>query len=196
MLPREFVLASHNPGKVLEFQRLLAPYGFIVKAPFGGGHDLVDETGTTYLENARIKASHVARATGLPTLADDSGIEVDALGGEPGIHSARFVSSSPWENSREILLRLMDVPVSRRGARMVAVLVVVDGQGREIASSRGVVEGTILTWPRGQNGFGVDPIFSVNGTTSLAEWSADQKDQWSHRGRAVRALIDAHGQAH
>ncbi|MCL4522120.1 MAG: non-canonical purine NTP pyrophosphatase [Firmicutes bacterium] len=193
MLPAELLLASHNPGKVREFQRLFSPYQIVVKAPYATDQDLVEETGSTYWENARLKAVHVAKSTGMATLADDSGVEVEALDGAPGIHSARFVSESAWENSREILLRLMDVPVARRGARMVAVLVVVDGQGREIASSQGVLEGTILTFPKGQGGFGVDPIFSVDGTTSLAEWPAEEKDRWSHRGRAVRQLIEICG---
>ncbi len=193
MLPREVVLASHNPGKIAEFERLLTPFGMRVIAPFGTSPDLVEETGTTYRENARLKAVHIAREMGLPTLADDSGLEVDALNGAPGIDTAHFVSDVPWENNREILLRLMETPAAERGAKMVAVLVLVDATGEEIASSEGVVAGTILTWPKGERGFGVDPIFSVDGIQSLAEWTADQKDAWSHRGRAVRDLIERFG---
>ncbi len=193
MLPRELLLASHNAGKVAEFERLLAPYGISIKAPFGEGAELVAETGASYLENARLKALYVAQKTGTATLADDSGVEVDALGGAPGIHTARFVSGVSWENSREILLRLMAVPWAERTARMVAVLVVVDGAGYEVATSQGVVEGRILTWPRGQAGFGVDPIFSVDGVHSLAQATPEQKDAWSHRGQAVRNLIEGDG---
>lgn len=185
--PREIVLASHNPGKLGEFQRLLAAYPVVLSAPFDGTGEIVAETGATYLDNARLKAVHVARQTGRYALGDDSGVEVDALGGEPGIRSARFVSDDPWTNTREILLRLMAVPFSLRSARMVAALVLAAPDGQWLAAE-GTVAGHILAWPRGGGGFGVDPIFTVDRIRSLAEADAGEKDRISHRGVAVRGL--------
>lgn len=181
------VLASHNPGKLQEFQCLLREAPFRIIAWEGSG-EIIEETGSTYLENARLKASFVAQQTGLPALADDSGIEVDFLSGAPGIRSARFVSDVPWENSREILLRLMAVPMPQRTARMRAVLALVWPDGHEL-TSEGILPGVILTWPRGTAGFGVDPIFSQDGRHSLAEMRPEDKNRISHRGRASQTLI-------
>lgn len=183
----EVILASHNPGKFQEFRDLLATAPFAIKL-YPSDQEIVEETGGSYADNARLKAHYVAGVTKNLALADDSGIEVDALDGLPGVHSARFVSSEPWENSREILLRLIAVPRSERGARMRAVLCLAWPDGREILAE-GVVEGSILGWPRGQFGFGVDPVFSVDGKTSLAEWKASEKNQISHRARAVSHLL-------
>ncbi len=188
------VLASHNAGKIAEFSRLLGPFGISLDAPWAHSLDVVEEVGDTYFENARLKAQVVAQRFGVYALADDSGIEVDALGGKPGVRSARFVSDNPWENSREILLRLMGIALPERGARMVAALVVVSPDGREMAAVEGEMKGVILTWPRGVNGFGFDPIFSVDGgSTSLAEWDDQAKDAVSHRGQAVRRLAATWG---
>ncbi len=183
----EVVLATHNPGKLAELQQLLANAPFTV-VEYQGSGEIAEESGQTYLDNARIKAITVSTATGRPALADDSGVEVDALGGLPGIHSARFVSNIPWENSREILTRLISVPQSQRTARMRAVLYLAwPGKGEVWAE--GVVEGMILGWPRGTEGFGVDPIFSVDGHTALAEMSPDEKNRLSHRALATRNLM-------
>ncbi len=191
---RNLVLASHNLGKIEEFRRLFAPVGIGVEVPGDYATDVIEEVGDTYFENARLKACAVAQRFGVHALADDSGIEVDALDGKPGVRSARFVGHDPWENSREILLRLMGVALPERGARMVAALVVVGPDGREVAMAEGEMKGMILTWPRGVNGFGFDPIFSVDGgVTSLAEWSDEAKDRISHRGQAVRRLATALG---
>ena len=183
----EVVLATHNPGKLREFQALLqaAPFSII---PYPSEQEIIEETGSTYLENARLKARFVAQSMNMPALADDSGVEVDALDGLPGIHSARFVSAVPWENSREILLRLMNVPPENRTARMRAVLVLAWPDGREV-SAEGILEGRILSWPRGRNGFGVDPIFTVDGKHSLAQLPPDQKNELSHRTKATQALL-------
>ncbi|MBX5467859.1 MAG: non-canonical purine NTP pyrophosphatase [Firmicutes bacterium] len=184
-------LASHNRGKWAEFMRLVEPFGVTLTVPEPSPSDLVEETGSTYLENARLKAVTMARTLGVWTLADDSGVEVDALGGLPGVQSARFVSDDPWENTREILLRLMEVPWPRRTARMVAVVVLAAPDGR-YWWAEGRVEGRILLWPRGTRGFGVDPIFSVDGVRSLAEVDDAEKDACSHRGEAVRRLFGGH----
>lgn len=186
-LKREVLLATHNPGKVREFQQLLRDAPFSLSVLKGSG-EVAAETGSTYLDNARIKAHTVSQATGRPTLADDSGVEVDALGGLPGIHSARFVSDIPWENSREILTRLIAVPRARRTARMRAVLCIAWPDGRDVWAE-GVLEGMILGWPKGHRGFGVDPIFSVDGQRALAEMSADDKNQISHRALAAQKLL-------
>ena len=180
------VLATHNRGKLEEFQKLLAdsPFDLI---PYNSDGEIVAETGNTYLENARLKAHAVAKASGLPALADDSGVEVDALHGLPGIHSARFVSDIPWENSREILTRLMSVPRDERTARMRAVLCLAWPDGRELWTE-GVLDGIILGWPKGRYGFGVDPIFSVDGRMSLAELAPEEKNRISHRAVASEAL--------
>lgn len=181
------MLATHNPGKLDELQQLLAGAPFALVAYAGQG-EIAEENGNTYLDNARIKARAITMATGRPALADDSGVEVDALGGLPGIHSARFVSDNPWENSREILTRLIAVPRSRRTARMRAVLCLTwPGYGEIWAE--GILEGVILGWPRGHQGFGVDPIFSVDGHTALAELSRDEKNRLSHRALAARNLM-------
>ncbi len=184
---RVIVLASHNPGKIREFTQLFLDSPFQIEAWSGSG-EIVDETGNTYRDNAYLKAAAVARMSGKPALADDSGVEVDALGGLPGVQSARFVSEDAWVNSREILLRLMEVPTLARTARMRAVLCLVTPHAPP-CYAEGVVEGTILTWARGSHGFGVDPIFSVDGRTSLAEYPEEMKNAVSHRARAVRALL-------
>lgn len=183
----EVVLATHNQGKLREFQSLLKPAPFSI-IPYPSEQEIIDETGSTYLENARLKAHFVAKSMNMPALADDSGVEVDALDGQPGIHSARFVSPVPWENSREILLRLLEVPPEKRTARMRAVLVLAWPDGRDVWAE-GVLDGWILGWPRGRNGFGVDPIFTVDGEHSLAELPAEEKNRMSHRTRATEALL-------
>ncbi|WP_243239293.1 RdgB/HAM1 family non-canonical purine NTP pyrophosphatase [Sulfobacillus harzensis] len=184
----EVILATHNPGKLREFQELLRQAPFVIRA-LETQEEIIEETGSTYLENARLKAHYVARTYGLPALADDSGVEVDALGGLPGIHSARFVSDVPWINSREILVRLMAVPRSERTARMRAVVVLAWPDGRDVWAE-GVVEGEIVGWPRGQEGFGIDPIFTADGIRTLAEIPQSVKNRISHRYLATRALIE------
>lgn len=180
-------MATHNPGKLAEFQSLLAGLPITLMAYPEKG-EIVEETGTTYRENAALKAHALAEKYGMYALADDSGVEVDALDGAPGIYSANFVSDDPWMNSREILLRLIDVSWPQRTARMKSVLCLASPEGQEWFFE-GVLDGQILGWPRGQNGFGVDPIFSIDGSTSLAELPPDQKNAISHRGLAVMHFI-------
>ena len=184
----EAILASHNLGKIREFQELFRDSPIILK-PWEGHGEIVDETGSTYHQNALLKAQTVVESTGLPALADDSGIEVDALGGLPGVRSARFVSDNPWYNSREILLRLLTVAPPLRTARMRAVLCL-SVPGHAPVYAEGVLEGTILMWPQGHHGFVMDPIFSVDGHRSLGDYPDAQKNAMSHRARAVTALIE------
>jgi len=183
---REIVLATGNPGKLREMAAIARPYGLrIVALP--QGTPLPEETGESFLENARLKARHVHRQTGLPALADDSGLEVDALGGAPGIYSARFSGPGATDvrNNELLLRRLADA--QRRTARYRAALVLVDA-GREW-SAVATWEGEILTAPRGQGGFGYDPLFLVPELgLSAAELSPEEKSRRSHRGQAMRML--------
>lgn len=181
-------MATHNPGKLKEFQALFqdAPFQLVAYPEKG---EIVAETGVTYLENARLKAHRVAKARGCLALADDSGLEVDALEGLPGIHTADFVSQVAWENTREILRRLLAVPYPQRTARMRATLCLAWPDGQDVFSE-GVLEGRILGWPKGQNGFGVDPVFSLDGRRSLAELDPDEKNRISHRALAAKVLLE------
>lgn len=189
MSDRTWVLASHNPGKAEEFRRLLTGRGIRLELPYLGGAGVVPETGATYHDNARAKSLAVARATGLPALGDDSGIEVDALGGRPGLHSADYVGDDPWINVRTVLAELMAVPWPERTARMRAVLVLAWPDGTT-AAAEGVVEGRIGFVPRGRFGFGYDPIFVLPDGRTLAEIPPEEKDAVGHRGRAARALLE------
>ena len=182
------VLASHNPHKVEEVRRILLPFSDVelVAAPDMG----VVETGETFADNALLKAQAAASATGLPAIADDSGLCVDALNGMPGVLSARWSGRHGDDRTNlELLLdQLADVPDERRGAAFVcaAVLVVPDSQPRAV---EGRVDGTVTRAPRGDGGFGYDPIFVPHGETrTTAELSAEEKDALSHRGRSFRAL--------
>lgn len=190
----EWILASHNPGKAEEFQRLLAPYGVEIAPAFVGEAEVVPETGQSYAENAALKAVYVARRLGRPALADDSGLEVDALAGRPGLYSAHYKSADPAENLRAVLMETVDVPWERRTCRMRAVVVLAWPDGRQ-ASAEGVVEGHLGFVPRGLRGFGYDPGFVLPDGRTMAELTAREKDQSSHRGRAVRALMQRLGLA-
>jgi XTP/dITP diphosphohydrolase len=183
------VLATRNPGKARE---IAAIYGhvdvvWLSLADYPGIGEVVEE-GATYAENATAKARTVARATGLAALADDSGIEVDALGGAPGIHSARFVGAAATDADRNarILALLEDVPEPRRTARYRAFVAVALPAG-PVRVFEGVCEGRIARVPRGSGGFGYDPIFVPAGETrTMAEIPADVKNRISHRARALR----------
>ena len=151
-----------------------------------------EETGSTYLENARLKAEAGAAALGLPALADDSGIEVDALGGRPGPRSARFAGEDATDerNLQELIRALKGVPGSGRTARYRCLAVLASPDGEEV-SAEGICEGILLTKPRGSRGFGYDPIFVPAGwEETMAELTDEAKDRISHRGRALRALRD------
>lgn len=187
----EVVLASGNAGKVREFQALLGPEWRVrPQSEFGVGP--VEETGDTFIANALLKARHAARLTGLPALADDSGLEVDALGGEPGVRSARYAGSGADDaaNNGRLLAALDGVPDAQRTARFRCVLVWVEGPDDESPLvAEGAWEGRILPAPRGSGGFGYDPLFLDPGTgLAAAELDPDAKNARSHRGRALARL--------
>ena len=182
------VLASRNPHKLRELQALLAPHSL---EPLPGGVELPPESGDSFRENALLKARTVAGATGRTALADDSGIEVMALGGAPGIHSARFAGETATDDENLAkLIHLLDGAEDRRAA-YVCVLALTDPNGEE-RTFEARCEGRLIDTPRGAGGFGYDPIFvpeehdSVERT--MAELAPEEKDLISHRGRAARML--------
>jgi len=185
------LIASNNPHKVVEFRRLFEGLPYELVTPGDLGLDLdVDETGETFIENARLKAYAFAEASGLPSMADDSGIAVDALEGEPGVRSARYGGSGLDDAGRvQLLLTSMDgVPYKLRACRFKAVLVLV-GLGSDEFTSEGVCEGRVAHATAGPNGFGYDPVFYVPALgKTMAELTDAEKDEISHRGKAVRAL--------
>ena len=189
------VLASANPGKLRELAALLAPSGFELLSQTALGIDSVAETGSTFLENALIKARHAAAAAQLPALADDSGIEVDALGGRPGVLSARFAGegASDAANLAHLLGELAGVPEARRTARYRCVVVWVrSADDPAPLTGSGTWEGRIALAPRGSGGFGYDPVFIPEGERrTAAELSSEHKNRVSHRARALRALVAA-----
>ena len=187
------VLASGNAGKLRELGALLAPLDLELTPQGALGIGPAEETGTSFLENALLKARHAARGARLPALADDSGIEVDALGGRPGVWSARYAGegASDEDNLRLLLRELGEVPEARRGARYRCVIVLVRSpdDARPLIA-RGSWEGRIARAPRGQGGFGYDPVFVPQGERrTAAEFSAAQKNAVSHRAQALRALV-------
>lgn len=185
------LLATNNPGKVREFTRLLGNGDFEIVTPRELGIELdVVEDGDSYAANAAKKAEAFAEAGGCVALADDSGIEVDALDGQPGYLSARYGGPGLDDGGRvDLLLRELEgVPPERRGGRFRAV-VAVAAPGRATRTFEGVVEGRITFAPRGERGFGYDPVFERPDGRTTAEMDDDEKDAISHRGAAVRAAI-------
>lgn len=191
------VLASGNPGKAAEIGALLAPTGLEVVAQSALGIAGAEETAGTFVENALIKARHAARASGLPAIADDSGLVVDALGGEPGVHSARFAGAGAGDadNNAKLLAALAGIPAAARTARFVCVAVMLRHADDPLPLvCQGAWEGTILEAPRGRGGFGYDPLFlPAGGGRSAAELPAAEKNRVSHRGRAFARLLEALG---
>ena len=189
----KWVLASANAGKQREFAALLAPRGIEVLLQSAFGVQSVEETGTTFEANALLKARHAAAATGLAALADDSGLEVDALQGRPGVYSARYAGegASDVANNALLLQELAGVADERRTARYRCVLVLVrDGTDVAPLIVNGAWEGRIARAPSGQGGFGYDPLFIPAGlSVSAAQLPADEKNARSHRGQALRALL-------
>lgn len=186
------VLASGNAGKLAELRALLADAPFEVIAQRDLGVEEVPETGLTFIENALIKARHAAACTGLPALADDSGLVVDALGGAPGLYSARYAGSPTHDdaNNAKLLAALAGVPAARRGARFHAVLVLLrDPADPQPLVAEGSWEGRIATAARGSHGFGYNPVFVDPGLDlTAAQMSPAQKDGRSHRSRALAQL--------
>jgi XTP/dITP diphosphohydrolase len=188
------VIATRNPGKLREFMAMLAPLGFEVLdlSVAGVSADVdVEETGDTFSDNAILKAVEYGAMTGMLTLADDSGLCVDALDGAPGVQSARYVPGSDEDRVRALLVALADVPDAMRTARFVSVNALHDPSTGETLTFTGEWEGTIAHVARGENGFGYDPIFIVDpasGQTS-AELDPAEKDAQSHRGKALAQLV-------
>lgn len=185
----KLLLATTNRGKVREMRERIAALGLEVLSLADVGIGPVEETGSTFEENAALKAVSAARASGLWAVAEDSGLEVHALGGRPGVYSARFAGpdASDEENNQKLLAAMAGIPVEGRGARFRAVMVLASPQG-ETWSAEGVCEGRIAFAPRGEGGFGYDPLF-VYGDRTFAEMSLAEKEAVSHRGRALRAMI-------
>lgn len=187
------VLASNNPGKVREFNALLADLAIQVIPQANFGIPEADETGLTFVENALIKARNAAAHSGLPAIADDSGIEVDALNGAPGIRSARYAgpSASDTANNDKLLAALEGVPDAERTARYQCIIVyLAHAEDPTPIICQGAWEGRILMAPRGEHGFGYDPLFFVptHGRSS-AELDPEIKNGLSHRGKALRELL-------
>ena len=188
----KLILATKNKHKVEEFRRILAPLGWEVVP-----QDAVcppelerEETGTTFAENAYLKAMGIYRATGLPTIADDSGLCVDALDGAPGVYSARYAGEghNSAANNAKLLREMEKIPEEKRTARFVCAICTVFGE-EDVVRCEGICEGTIAHRLHGDNGFGYDPLFMV-GDRSFAELDGPQKDAISHRGRALEALYE------
>ena len=191
---KRLVIVSNNKGKIAELTDLLGPLGLTPVAQGELGVGEAEEPAVTFVENAILKARHAARITGLPALADDSGLAVDALGGAPGVRSARYAgdTASDADNVRALLDALKDVPEARRTAQFHCVLVYLrhaDDPTPVICHGRW--PGSILPEPRGEGGFGYDPVFLVPETgTSAAELPRAEKGRISHRGRALVLLLD------
>jgi len=187
------VLASGNAGKLRELEALLAPLGFTVTPQSAFAIETPPETGTTFVENALLKARYAARLTGRPALADDSGIEVDALRGRPGVYSARYAGegASDADNLQKMLEELASVSPAKRSARYQCVIVLVsEVNDSEPVIAQGTWEGQITMEPRGSGGFGYDPIFLPAGfDRTAAELSPGEKNAISHRGQALSSLV-------
>ena len=188
------VLASKNPHKLVEIRQITDKFGFelVLQSELGVDID-VEETGKTFEENSYLKAEAVMKATGLPAIADDSGIAVDALNGEPGIYSARYGFDETLDDRGRMMLLLKNteqVPDGQRQAKFVCVITFITPDGTTI-QARGEIHGELTREPRGQNGFGYDPIFYYPplGMTT-AELPSEVKNQVSHRGNALRILND------
>jgi len=195
---KDIVLASSNPGKVREINQLLTGLGLHVQPQSEFGVMDAEETGLTFVENAILKARNAAQHTGLPAIADDSGLEVDALAGGPGIYSARFAGegASDQANLEKLLVELAAVPEKLRTARFQCLMVFLrHANDPTPLICQGTWEGRILFAARGDNGFGYDPVFHVpTHDCSSAELSADTKNLLSHRGQALRKLVAALGE--
>ena len=186
------VLASKNKHKLVEISKITEKFGFelVLQSELGVDID-VEETGTTFEENSFLKAEAVMKATGLPALADDSGICVDALNGEPGVYSARYgfdETLDDWGRLELLLKNTEQVPDGQRQAKFVAVITMVTPEG-EVIQARGEIHGELTREPRGENGFGYDPIFYYPpaGMTT-AEMPSEAKNEVSHRGNALKVF--------
>jgi XTP/dITP diphosphohydrolase len=189
------VLASSNQGKLREINQLISGLGMAAVPQSDFDVPDADETGLTFVENAILKARHAAQLTGLPAIADDSGLEVDALNGAPGIYSARFAGAgaSDADNLQKLLVELKEVPEAQRTARFQCLMVFMrDGVDPTPLICQGTWEGRILVAPQGENGFGYDPVFWVpDEQCASAELAPEVKNRLSHRGQALQKLLGA-----
>ena len=186
------ILASNNAHKLTEIRAILADLGIDLISQREAGCDFeVEETGTTFEENAYLKAAAVTKATGMPAIADDSGLEVDALGGEPGVYSARYTGNhedTDEDRNNYLLKKLGDTPLEQRTARFVSCICLTFPNG-DVLRARGTMEGKILFAARGHNGFGYDPLFQTDGyDRSNGELTPEEKNAISHRGKALRKI--------
>ncbi|WP_053219041.1 XTP/dITP diphosphatase [Virgibacillus senegalensis] len=186
------IIATKNRGKVEDFRNLFSKYNISIKSLLDLEENIpdIEETGETFEENAALKAETIAKRFSLPVLADDSGLEVDALDGRPGIYSARFagLEKSDQANIDKLLKELEGIPEEKRAARFVCVLAVAR-PGKTTIFKRGTCEGRIAEKPKGKNGFGYDPVFYPDGMgKTMAELSPEEKNQISHRKRAIVQL--------
>ncbi|MBO5227036.1 MAG: XTP/dITP diphosphatase [Ruminococcus sp.] len=183
------ILASNNKNKIREMAQILEPFGMEVISQREAGADFeVEENGTTFRENAELKAAAVFETLNAPVIADDSGLMVDALNGAPGVYSHRYAGENATDKERceKLLSELADVPEEKRTARFVCEICFIDEKG-ERHFFTGKCEGIIGTEEKGENGFGYDPVFYVGGV-SLAEMTDDEKNSISHRGEALRLM--------
>jgi XTP/dITP diphosphohydrolase len=190
---KQIVLASNNPGKVREIGQMLADLDLQVLPQSAFNIEEVEETGLSFVENAILKARHAAAKSGLPAIADDSGLEVDALNGAPGIYSARYAGAgaTDTQNLQKLLADLEKVPQEQRTARFQCLLVYMrHAQDPTPRIYQGTWEGRIIFEPRGESGFGYDPVFFVPGhNCTSAELAPEVKNALSHRGQALRLLV-------
>ncbi len=186
----KFIMATNNAHKVVELSRILKPLGIDVVCAKEAGVTLddVEETGATFAENAFIKANAAFVKTGLPSVADDSGLSVDALDGRPGVYSARYAGENATDADRynKLLNEMKDIPEDKRSARFTSAICCILPDGSKI-EVEGICEGVIAFEPHGNGGFGYDPVFLCGGK-SYAQLTAEEKDAVSHRGRALRKL--------
>lgn len=181
--------ATGNKGKIREFSQILTPLGFEVVSPKDIGLDIdPEETGTTFAENAKIKALAFMQASGMPVIADDSGLSVDCLDGAPGIYSARYAEGSDADRCDKLLKNMQGA--ENRSARFISAVCMVFPDGRTV-EAEGCCEGQINCSPVGENGFGYDPVFYIpDMKKTVAQMSADEKNAISHRGKALRFLAE------
>lgn len=191
---KHILIASRNKGKIEEFKKLFQKFNIPVESLYDLREDVpeVEETGTTFKENARLKAEQIAALLNRPVIADDSGLVIDALNGEPGVYSARYAGEKATddENNEKVLNRLKQTPIDNRRARFVAVLALAI-PNEETIFTEGICEGRIAFSPSGLNGFGYDPIFIPEGyDITFAELSNEEKNEISHRSDALKKLED------
>lgn len=203
---KTIVVASHNQGKIREIAELIGPFGFSAKSAAELKFEEPDETGTTFEDNAAIKALASARASGLPALSDDSGIVIDALGGAPGVYTANWAERADGSRDFQMAMEKVESELQKRGAvspdkrgcRFVSVLCLAWPDGH-VELFRGEIEGTVVWPPRGAAGFGYDPIFQPEGhTRTFGEMTSDEKHGWkpgdahalSHRARAFKRFVE------